>query len=704
MSDRDATPFARAVASVRAGVAAETAARDLVARLGKRELLGLLDGDTPFWSGVLRFARQGYGRTPQLGGAVERLGIPGLRFTDGPRGVTLGWSTCFPVAMARGATWDVQLEHSIGQAMGREARAQGANCIGAPCLNLLRHPAWGRAQETYGEDPMHVGALGAAFVHGVQEHTMACAKHFALNSIENARFQVDVEIDDDVLHEVYLPHFKDAIDAGAHVVMSAYNSVNGTYCGENAALLTSVLRDEWGFAGFVISDWIWGLRDAIGSLRAGLDIEMPFRQQRARVLPAALAGGRLASGDVHRAAMRIVATQLRHTAALGPCPERDVVASDEHRALARRAAARAMVLLRNEPVGGRPVLPLPAVRRLAVFGRLADMPNLGDPGSSNVHPPSAVTILDGLRAGLPNTAIDYEGDASAADAAIVVVGCRSVDEGEYMLATDEASLGLLPWPLRTKLAARAVGWLARRHQASGRVYGGDRARLALRPQDEELIRRVAASNPRTIVVLIAGSAVLVEGWRSAVPGIVLAWYPGMEGGRALADVLAGRAEPAGRLPFSMPTAAEHLPPFDRDARRIRYERWHGYRKLERERRAPAFPFGFGLGYTTFAFSDLQVDTAHDTATVTVSNTGARDGSAVVQLYAVRDREPRQLVGFTRCDVPAGGRITVTFAWRAATLARRIGPGQWQTPPGAVRFEAARWAGDPDAPTHIVTFG
>jgi len=676
---RGVTEFERAVAEVRAGAPAERVARELLARLRNDELLGLLDGDLPFWRGTLQFARQGYGRTPQIGGAVDRLGIPGLRFTDGPRGVTLGSSTCFPVAMARGATWDVDLERAIGQAMGREARAQGANCVGAPCVNVVRHPAWGRAQESYGEDPMHVGALGAAFVRGVQEHAMACVKHFALNSIENARFVVDVEIDDDVLHEVYLPQFKDAIDTGARVVMSAYNAVNGTYCGDNAELLTSILRDEWGFDGFVISDWIWGLRDPIGSLRAGLDIEMPFRQQRARVLPAAIADVR---ADVERAATRIIATQLRHEASLGEAPTRDVVACDEHRALARRAAARAMVLLRNE--GG--VLPLDGVRRLAVFGRLATKPNLGDLGSSNVHPPTTVTILDGLRAALPDVAINYDGDAAAADAAIVVVGYRSVDEGEYMFATDEASLRLMPWPLSTKLAARAIDWLVQRYQASGRVYGGDRASLTLRAQDEELIARVAAANPRTIVVVIAGSAVIAEAWRKSVPAILLVWYPGMEGGHALADVVLGRVEPGGRLPFSIPTAAEHLPPFNRDARRIRYDRWHGYRKLERDDHPPAFPFGFGLGYTSFRFTELSVDTRGRTATVTVHNTGARDGSAVVQLYATRDREPRQLVGFTRCDLAAGATRTVTFGWR------RIDE------PASVRFEAARYAGDPQAAT------
>lgn len=675
--------FARAVAAVRAGEPAERHARALIEQLTRDELLGLLDGDAPFWRGTLRYAREGYGRTPQVGGEVVRLGIPGLRFTDGPRGVTLGSSTCFPVAMARGAAWDVELEREIGVAMGREARAQGANCVGAPCINLLRHPAWGRAQETYGEDPVHVGALGAAFTRGVQENAMACVKHFALNSIENARFQVDVQIDDDVLHDVYLPHFKDAIDAGARVVMSAYNAVNGVYCGDSKALLTDVLRDEWQFTGFVVSDWIWGLRAPVSSVRAGLDIEMPFRQQRAATLPAALARGELSQVDIERAAIRIVATQLAHEAAIGPMDDVEV-AGDAHRSLARRAAARSVTLLRNEGV-----LPLQGARTIAVLGSLATRPNLGDPGSSNVHPPSVMTIAGGLRA----AGITVTSDPATADAAVVVVGYRAVDEGEHMLATDQAALALLPWPLSSELVGRGLRWLARRYQ--GRVHGGDRASLSLRPEDEALIRRVASANPRTIVLVVAGSAVIAH---ADVPALAMVWYPGMEGGHAIADVLLGRAEPGGRLPFAVPATPEHLPHFDRDARTIRYDRWHGYRKLARDGHAPAFPFGFGLTYTTFSLANLAI--IDDAATVEVTNTGSRAGSCVVQLYATIDHEPRQLVGFTRVELAAGTTAIATVQLRVATLSRRR-DGRSLAPSGPVVYEAAQWAGDPSGATCVI---
>ena len=269
-------------------------AHDVISQMSEDERLWCLDGDAPFWEGVADLATGGYHRSPFPAAAVQRLGLPGFSFSDGPRGVVVDRATCFPVSMARGATWDVDLEERIGDAIGRELRAVGADLFGGVCVNVLRHPAWGRAQETYGEDPHHVGELGAALTRGVQRHAMACVKHFACNSIENSRFKVDVTVDEVSLHEVYLPHFRRIVDEGVAAVMSAYNSVNGDWCGENRTLLTEVLREEWGFAGFVISDWIFGVRDAGRSVVAGLDVEMPYRMVRATGLREAIevGGGR----------------------------------------------------------------------------------------------------------------------------------------------------------------------------------------------------------------------------------------------------------------------------------------------------------------------------------------------------------------------------------------------------------------------------
>ncbi len=261
--------FEDARRAVAAGVAVDDVARSFVAALTPEERLWCLDGDLPTWAGLGFLAQDGYHRATCNGAALDRTGLPGIRFSDGPRGAVVGNATCFPVSMARGATWDPDLEERVGEAIGRELRAVGANLTGAVCVNLLRHPAWGRAQETYGEDPHHVGELGAALTRGLQRHVMACVKHFACNSMENARFTVDIEVDEVALHEVYLPHFRRIIDEGVASVMSAYNSVNGEWCGHNRALLTDILRGEWGFEGFVISDWVFGVRDAASSLTAG---------------------------------------------------------------------------------------------------------------------------------------------------------------------------------------------------------------------------------------------------------------------------------------------------------------------------------------------------------------------------------------------------------------------------------------------------
>ena len=352
--------FSAAVSRIRRGSSAADEAQSLYDQLSDAERLGLLDGDLTFGQGFRSMVRSGYNRTPYVAGAVDRLGVPGIRFTDGPRGIVMGASTAFPVAIARAATFDRELEEEIGQAIGTEGRAQGANLFGGVCVNLLRHPGWGRAQESYGEDPIVLGEMGAALTRGVRNELMACVKHFALNSMENARFRVDVTVDEQDLHEVYLPHFKRVIEEGAESVMSSYNSVNGQWAGDNAVLLTDILRDEWKFDGFVMSDFIWGHRDPIGSVAAGLDLEMPFRQQRAKALPAALADGRLDPADVRAAGERLLRTQLvwasTHSDDVPPMSE---VASARHAALRDEWPPRAPCCCATQPFGEHPRNALP---------------------------------------------------------------------------------------------------------------------------------------------------------------------------------------------------------------------------------------------------------------------------------------------------------------------------------------------------------
>ncbi len=714
--------FEDARAAVSAGSSPEEAARGLVAAMTPEERLWCLDGDAPAWAGAtFLVGEDGYHRAPFRAAAVARVGLPGISFADGPRGAVVGNGTCFPVSMARGATWDPELEARIGEAIGRELRAIGATLTGAVCVNVLRHPAWGRAQETYGEDPFHVGELGAALTRGLQRHVMACVKHLACNSMENARFRVDIDVEEVALHEVYLPHFRRIVDEGVASVMSAYNSVNGAWCGENRELLTDVLRDEWGFDGFVISDWVLGVHDAPGSLGAGLDIEMPWRMVRAQHLPAALEDGSGSWADVDAAVQRIVSTLLRFDQVLAaPAPPIEIVGCDDHRALAREVASKSVVLLRNEPVEGGPVLPLRTEGlRLAVVGRIADTVNLGDAGSSDVWSLGCRTVLDGCRAAIEDVVYDDGADldraaalTASAHAALVVVGYTYLDEGEYLGEMDgsmverfpavdepavvelfEASLdGLPPTTKPDRIASRPHG---------GMGLGGDRGSLRLAEADVQLIRAVAGANPRTVVAIQAGSAVVVSEWIDHVPAVVHAWYGGCEAGTGLADVLFGVVNPSARLPFSVPTHEAHLPPFDRDATTFTYDRWHGWWHLRRLGHRPAFPFGFGLSYTEFALDDVEVTTDPTGIVVrgALDNTGDRDGADVVQVYGEppgADR-PARLVGFARIEVPGGGRTSFTLSVPLERLTTRDAVGQcWRPAEGRHRVTVARHAADPGA--------
>lgn len=707
-----------------AGEDAAAVAAAFVGGLTLEEKLWCLDGDEEFWPGLIRMAGraearvagEGYSGRPYIAAQLSRVGFPGIAFSDGPRGVVIGANTCFPVSMARGATWDPDLEERIGEAIGRELRACGATLFGGVNVNLLRHPAWGRAQETYGEDPHHVGEMGAALARGVQRYAMACVKHFALNSIDRARFQVDVSVDERALHEVYLPHFKRVIDEGVACVMSAYNSVNGAWCGENEMLLTTILRQEWGFKGFVISDWIFGLRNPAQSVLAGLDIEMPFRQQRMQHLRAALAEGILSESDIDQPASRLVETLLRFDDVLSrPPPEPSIAASPQHRALAYEAALKSIVLLKNRDNTGAPLLPIDpgGLRRVAVLGRLASTPNLGDHGSSNVVPPSVVTPLDGLRAALPEIEIlasdgtDLEEAsriAQCSDAVVVVVGCTFEDEGEYISAQPELLMATAPpRPAEIEREQRAPRQRAERENRRPGAFatGGDRTSLALSEADQALIHTAVAANPATVVVLMGGSAILVEGWHEAVPAILMLWYPGMEGGRALADVVVGHASPTGRLPFVVPTDERHLPHFDPDATEITYGLLHGQWLLDHDQHEARYPFGFGLSYGVRAsISDVAVDVGDAALAVSakLQNDGPRDVTEVIQIYAGAresdlERPEWRLVAFARTDVPAGGARRVALAIPYSRLGVRI-DGAWVVEGGMYEIACGLHAHDP----------
>ncbi len=661
----------------------DSTARHLLAQMSLDEKIEQLHGEGN-WLTLLKFAARwkmlGLGRSATYSGYNARLGIPPLAASDGPRGLGIGTATCFPVTMARGATWNPVLERRVGAAMGIEARASGVNYHLGCCINLLRHPAWGRAQETYGEDPELLGTMGAAWVQGIQQHNvMACVKHFALNSSENNRFNVNVLVDERTLHEVYLPHFKKCVEAGAASVMSAYNQVNGAYCGHSRPLLTDVLRQDWGLKGFVSSDWVFGIHAAAPAANAGMDVEMPFGMHYGQ-LAAAVRSGQVSQATLDAMVLWVLRTKLWYITR--PDPQAyapDMVASAEHGALAREVAEQSMVLLKNE--GNLLPLDLTKLKKLAIIGPLATADNMGDRGSSEVKPPAVVTLLDGIRAAIGSTVeIVYEPGvnskkaaeaAAGADAVLLIVGYRHNDEGE--------NLNPFRKPTNTPKWSE----------------GGDRFFLRLREDDEVRIRAVSSANSRMAVVIFGGSAIVMDAWQAEVPSILMAWYPGMEGGTALANVLLGKVNPCGKLPFTIAHSEADYPQFDSMADTITYGPYHGYTLLDKKGRSAAFAFGFGLSYSTFRCdgpllrrSTLDpADTLRLTANVI--NTGSRAGAEVVQLYIGFEKNgpverPKKLLrGFEKIELQPGETRSVAFALPMRELAWYDPKTKsWKVEPGA----------------------
>lgn len=601
-------------------------------------------------------------------GGDETLGIPPYKMVDGPRGARAGEATAFPVAIARAATFDVDLERRVGMAIGLEVAAKGGNVLLAPTVNLLRHPGWGRAQETYSEDTHLTGAMGCAFIAGAQNHVLTSPKHFAVNNVEFTRFDMSAELSARTLHEVYLPHFKRCVvEAGAASVMSAYNKLQGVYCGEHPELLTNILRDDWGFRGFVESDWFLGTRSTAPALNAGLDIEMPaayrFTDEK---LKAAVDDGELTEETIARAAGRALHQKLAWDLANAATPPEDVVESEAHLDLAREAAEKSIVLLKNENV-----LPL-AAGRIAVVGDLADTANLGDRGSSFVNSSEVITPLLGIRTRHPDceyfpTDSDFTALAGF-DAAVLVVGLTYREEGEYIPTQQQEAEG------------------------SDLARGGDRKQLTLPDHQLELIERARAHASKLIVVLEGGSAIDVESWLDQADALLMAWYPGCRGGHAIARVLFGDVCPSGRLPVSF-ARMDQLPPWDVESLSVEHEFLQGYRFVDSGGHTPAFPFGFGLSYTTFDLENLYIERYDNgfEVNVDVINTGERPGAAVVQLYvavseSAVERAPRDLRGFGRVELEPGAVKTLRFELMDDDLMYYDESRGWQLEPARYSME------------------
>jgi beta-glucosidase len=633
-------------------------AKRIVEGLSLEEKVSLMGGKYSAIEMIANFSGENYNGEnhynfiPYPAGGNEEKGIPQVLFCDGPRGVVCGTgkSTCYPVPMLRGASFDVELEERIGQAIAKEVRAYGGNLFAGICINLPYHPGWGRSQETYGEDSYHIGQMGSAIVRGVQkEHVIPCIKHFAFNSMENARFTVNIECDKRAEREVFLPHFKECIDNGAGAVMTSYNSYQGKHCGQNEYLIRDVLKGEWDFDGFTMTDFIWGINDTIAAANSGQDLEMCNTYYYDSKLIDAVKDGKVLEKNINEAAIRIVRTILAYTRDYDKEYPKDIIGCKEHISLALESAQKGITLLKNE----NNVLPIDRCQAesIVVLGRLANNENTGDKGSGKVYPPYVISPLQGIAMTAGNKKVVYNDGsdiehaktlARKADYVVFVVGYDHDDEGEFV---SSEQVGNLMDPM-----------------------GGDRTgSLGLKPEDIRLINEVGKENPNSVVVLIGGSMIMMEEWKDSVNAILMAYYPGMEGGRAIGQILFGDVNPSGKLPFVIPKDERDLPEINWEADNQRYEYYHGYMKLDKEAKKAAYPYGFGLSYTEFTISNARFE-ANDNcieATCDVKNTGNLKGDEVIQFYvgytkSSIPRPKKALKGFTRVTLEPGQTKTVTI--------------------------------------------
>lgn len=629
-------------------------AQAIVDKLSLEEKVSLMSGKVDIESLMAEEARNPnvhYNYIPFGAGGLPQFGVDEMLFCDGPRGVVsgTGQSTCFPVSMLRGATFDRELETAIGHAVGQETKAYGGNLYAGVCINLPYNPGWGRSQETYGEESYHLGEMGKALTEGVQEeNVMACVKHYAFNQMEISRFKVSVDTDKRTEREVFLPHFKKVIDAGVASVMSSYNLYEGEKVGHHNYLLNEVLKEEWNFDGFVMSDFFFGINDTVAAANGGQDMEMCGTEFFGPRLINAVREGQVSESKIDDAALRIVRTILAFTQNDDKAYGTDVLANQEHVALALQAAREGITLIKNQNV-----LPLDKKtdKKILVLGKLAEKENIGDHGSSRVYPPYVVTPLQGLSKVSPESElIYYSGEdlahakelAEKADAVIFVVGYNYDDEGEYITEDQE-------------------------NNYTGAV-GGDRTKsLGLHEDEVALLKAVGPVNTNSTAVLIGGNMIMMEDWKDTIGAIMMAYYPGMEGGTAIAEIIFGDVNPSGKLPYVVPFQESDLPQVNWDTESQWYDYYHGYTKLEKEGTVPSVPYGFGLSYTTFETSAARFEVKNQSieAQVTVTNTGDRSGDEIIQCYigfenSSVDRPVKILRGFERVNLAQGESKTVAI--------------------------------------------
>lgn len=593
--------------------------------------------------------------------AMEQHGIPSLFMCDGPHGLRkqehagdmLGINesrpaTCFPTAVTTGMSWDVSLMERIGRAIGKEAAACNVGLVLGPGANIKRDPKCGRNFEYISEDPYVTGKMAAGLIRGLQQNgTAASLKHFACNQQENSRFHSDSILDDRTLRELYLTGFEIAVKEGKPgTVMCSYPKINGIHASDHKELLTDILRNEWGFEGLVVTDW-GAMNDRIEGFRAGCDLNMPGGSDymEAEVLEA-VRSGKLPEGAVNASTRRVLELVLRQRLQEG-------FDREAHHALAREAAEQGAVLLKNEGA----ILPLGKEQKIALVGHMAKQPRYQGAGSSHINPFQTVSAVDAMPDCAYAPGCDERGNTTDSLIAEAVAAAKAA-----------------------QIAVLFVG-LPGRYESEG----FDRDTLAMPDGHLQLIAEVSKANSNTVVVLTCGCVVECP-WADEVKAILYMGLPGQAGGEAIADLLYGKANPSGKLTESWPYTYADCPTagcFGTKDAQYREGIYVGYRYYDKAGTPVRWPFGFGMSYTSFAYSDLRVDGS--SVVVTVTNTGAVAGAEVVQLYIAPHTEGlhrpvKELKGFQKVFLQPGESRFIEFSLDDRSFA--LWDGTWKVPAGS----------------------
>ncbi|HEX9151600.1 MAG TPA: glycoside hydrolase family 3 C-terminal domain-containing protein [Flavobacterium sp.] len=671
----------------------------LVAQMTPEEKIGMLHGNSMFSTG-----------------GVKRLGIPELKMADGPLGVreeisrdnwsAAGWTndfaTYYPASGALAATWNTKMAYTFGNSVGEELRARDKDMLLSPAINIVRTPLGGRTYEYSTEDPFLNKKMAVPLIVGLQNNdVMACVKHFAANNQETNRDFYNVEMDERTLREIYLPGFEAAVkEAKAYSIMGAYNKFRGEYLCENDYMLNTILRDEWGFKGVVVSDWA-AVHSTVKTLKNGLDIEMGTPKAfneffLADKLIAAAKAGEISEAEIDKHVKRILGVLFQVKAMGGKDRVKGSIATEAHYQDAYKIASEAVVLLKND----KNVLPLKlnGIKSIAVIGNNATKKNALGGFGAGVKTKREITPLDGFKNRLPaSIKINYaEGYLERYEEK------KTGKLGDITLSGPVTIDKLDPAKLQEAIEAAKNSDMAIVFAGSNRDYeteASDRRNLNLPFGQEELINKVRAVNPNTIIVLIAGAPFDIVDLSQKSPTLVWSWFNGSEGGNALVDVLLGKINPSGKLPWTMPKKIEDSPAHATNSfpgdKTVTYAEGIlvGYRWFDTKKIEPLYPFGYGLSYTTFAFENAKTDkksyATNETiaVSVTVKNTGKVDGKEVVQLYSSKSdskisRAAQELKGFQKVLIAAEKSETITIQVPVKELAYyNVATKKWTVEPG-----------------------